>query len=221
MAQRPPLKDRPVVFLDTETTGLDELEHEIIEIAFIDGNGDTLLHTAVKPEHIETASPYALEINGYNEGEWAPSPWWKDIAAEVHRLLQGVVIVGQNVQFDMRFINRSLKRYFVAQGLDAEQVDAEMKKVGYHLIDTVTLSWEHLAPAGLRSLSLAAVCDFLGVENPGEHSALWDARTTRRVYEILLRAGTIQRIWWSIVGPRRAKRAYEARKRAREAAAAA
>jgi len=218
MSKRTPLKDRPVVFLDTETTGLDEMKHEIIEIALVGSDGETILHTAVKPEHIETASPRALEVNGYNPGEWEPSPLWEDIAEKVHRELQEVIVVGQNVSFDMRFVHRSLERYFVAKGLSPDEVDEELGKIGYHKIDTVTLAWEHLAHVGIRSLSQWAICDVLGIVNPGEHSALHDIRTTMKVYKTLIRANGFQRWWWGVVGPGRIERAMARRKAAREAA---
>ena len=53
-----------LVFVDVETTGLDETRHEIIEIAVI--RGSQTYHRKVQPQHIETASPRALEINGFS-----------------------------------------------------------------------------------------------------------------------------------------------------------
>jgi DNA polymerase-3 subunit epsilon len=204
-SDRPALKNRPLVFIDIETTGLDENKHEILEIAVLGEDGETLLHTAVKPEHIETASPKALEINGYNPGEWEPSPLFGEIADKVHELLSGPVIAGQNVSFDMRFVNRALRHAFAERGMSEEEVDAKMESVSYHLIDTVTLAYEHLAPGGLRSLSLWAVCKWLGIVNKKAHSALSDIRATREVYYALYQATSWDRFWWRILGPRRMK----------------
>jgi len=203
---RPALKDRPLVFIDTETTGLDENKHEILEIAIIGEGGETLLHTNVKPEHIETASEKALEINGYNPGEWEPSPLFGEIADKVHELLSGPIIAGQNVQFDMRFINRSLRHAFAERGMSEEEIDEKMESVSYHLVDTVTLAYEHLAGGGLRSLSLWAVCKWLGIENKRAHTALADTHATRSVYFTLANATAWDRFWWRIAGPRRMKR---------------
>lgn len=193
---RPPIIERPLVFVDTETTGLDENKHEIIDIAIVGEDGATIFNTNVKPRHIETADPKALEINGYNAGEWEPSPYFTDIAERVLDLLSGPVIVGQNVQFDMRFINRELRTALVANGLSEEETAKKMRKVSYHMIDTVTLIYEHLGPCGITSLSLKPTADFLGIELDNAHTALADARATREVFYKLLRATWWQRLKW-------------------------
>lgn len=79
---------RPLVFMDTETTGLDPGEHEMIEFAAVfegdiwlvdlrNGYGfrsrptTATLELKILPEHPETASPKALEITGYTPEKWA------------------------------------------------------------------------------------------------------------------------------------------------------
>lgn len=201
--KRIPLADKPIVCVDVETTGLDETKHEIISISIIRIDGSVVLHTKIKPEHLETAEPKALEINGYNEAAWESASLWDQVAPQVKKALTNVVILGQNVSFDMRFINAGLKK--TAVGNDG---------ISYHTVDTATLAYEHLVPCGLRSVSLTAVCDFLGISNEGAHSALVDTRRTVEVYKCLNRASWLRRLWWRLTGPRRAKLAYKARKAA-------
>lgn len=191
-----PLPDKPIVIVDIETTGLEPALHEIIEISLIDAQGQTLLHTKIKPEHLDTAEPKALEINGYNEEAWADAVAWDDVALKVKEELTDVVILGQNVSFDMGFIKTALTKASVGT-----------KGVSYHTVDTVTLAYEHLVPCGLRSVSLGAVCDFLGISNEGAHTALADTQRTLAVYKVLNRATWFKRLWWRWVGPRRAKAA--------------
>ena len=81
--KRHPLRQVPVVFLDVETTGLDPRAHEIVEIAIVALDGQVLLDTKVKPQNIEAASPRALEINGYNEADWADAPTFDEIKGKV------------------------------------------------------------------------------------------------------------------------------------------
>ena len=104
-----------LVFLDTETTGLDHIKHEIIEIAFVifENSGDEWTHSEVvrkiKPCHIETAQPKALEINGYNEKDWQEAnaqEWDLQFSLEVKNILRNSMIIGHNPMFDMRFIER-------------------------------------------------------------------------------------------------------------------
>jgi len=66
---------RPSVFLDTETTGLYPGKAEMLSISMLGENGEPLLrdpktgepvHEAkFKPKNLESASPYALDVNGY------------------------------------------------------------------------------------------------------------------------------------------------------------
>ena len=188
MGHLTPLKDRPRLFLDVETTGLDPKEHELLEIACVidtPEGGVASFEWKVKPEHIETAQPRALEINGYTEEAWKDA---KPVA-EVLRLLvehgKYAVIIGHRISFDMSFINEALKKAGIEERLD------------YHIIDTMTLAFEHIAPNGTTSISLQKCCDFLGIE-PGNHTALADVTACRALYYKLIRASRWSRVWWRI-----------------------
>lgn len=182
-----PVGDRPRRFLDIETTGLDREIHEILEIAIIDERGRTLLHTKVKPERIEMAHPQALEINNYSAAAWADAPRWIEIAADVVDHLRGAVIFGHYVRFDYGFVRYHLKK-----------VEVGTDKLGHHTVDTATLAWEHLVPIGLPWLTLNAICTMLGISNKDAHTALADAQRCRRVYNKLLRAGWLRKLWWGL-----------------------
>ena len=109
-----------LAFIDTETTGLDPINNEIIEIAIkVVDTDDLYLYGIAEYEFegkfaircMETASPKALEINGYNEEEWQGAYRWSKVACE--RLLERIkdcVIVGHNVEFDINFIREECKR---------------------------------------------------------------------------------------------------------------
>ena len=131
-----------LAFIDTETTGLDPINNEIIEIAIkiidtkkvdwgmredwqtdeygefvvYDMQGSTMpteyeFEGKFKIRCMETASPKALEINGYNEDEWQDAYSWSKPACErLIKRLKGCVIVGHNVQFDINFIREECRR---------------------------------------------------------------------------------------------------------------
>lgn len=181
------LKHKPTAFLDTETTGLDPDEHEIIEITVL--KGDSIWNTRIKPLNIDKAQPKALEINGYRDHPelWDNAPLFTDIVDQLVEQLTNVVIIGTNTQFDMNFILRSLNRC----GVD-HQIGS------YHWIDITTLAYEHLVPLGLHSLALVNVCKFLGISNEGAHSATSDAQRVKLVFEKLSRAGVLNRLYWRI-----------------------
>ena len=185
---RLPLSQRPLVFVDVETTSLEPPEAEIIEIAMIrdwpDGRTE-VFHYKVTPQHIETAHPKALEVNGYTPETWVGSVPFTEIANTVHEWLTDCVIVGQNPQFDLKHIKHALT-----------MAGVEKIKIGYHAIDTCGLIWEHLCPLGLESLSLTAALDFLGWGTEGAHTALVDTQNCRKLYELLLRAEPGERDLW-------------------------
>ena len=62
-AKPQPQKPIKFVILDTETTGLDN-QAEIIEIAIITDNGDTLIDTYIKPHHRIDEYSEAVRIHG-------------------------------------------------------------------------------------------------------------------------------------------------------------
>lgn len=173
-----PLRDRPLAFIDTETTGLQALAHEVIDIAIIrewpDGRLDEW-STKVWPTSIEVAEPIALQVNGYTPEAWADAPTFAEVQHEVVGRLQDCILVGHNVSFDLDFLTDALRRC------------GNRAKLPYHKIDTVTLAYEHLVPRGLTSLSLDSIRKFYGWSKDGAHTALVDARDARRVYRELVR----------------------------------
>ena len=111
-----------LAFIDTETTGLDPINNEIIEIAIkiIDTDAyDSGATTDIEYEfegkfkirRMDLASPRALEINGYNEEEWKDAYSWSKPACErLLKRLKDCVVVGHNVQFDIGFIREECRR---------------------------------------------------------------------------------------------------------------
>ena len=178
----------PLIFVDIETTGLDPSVHEIIEIAILPLKGP-VWQTKIKPEHLDQASPKALEVNGYQDHpeDWESAPMFNDIAPDIASRLKDTMIAGQNTQFDMNFIQRLFKRN-----------DIPLKGVPYSWVDTVTLAYEHLVPLGIPDLKLQSICDFLGIPNDGQHTAAADVYRTREAYLKMLRAGHLKRLWWRI-----------------------
>ena len=200
MSRRP--QSRTWVFVATHTTGLDENRHEIVDVAILDSDGKTLLHTAVLPKNLDTADADVLAFTGYNDGEWAPSPEFAALARSILGHLTGPVIVGHNTQLDMRFLNHLMRRAFVVEELEPEEIEGMLGRVDTRFIDTVTLAWEQLADlGGLKSLSLQDVCAYLRIHYKAD-SALSDARASRAVYEKLLRANAWQRWWWRWLAPK-------------------
>jgi DNA polymerase III epsilon subunit-like protein len=180
------ISKKPRRVIDCETTGLDDAEHEIIEICIKGIDGAIVFQSKIKPRHIETAHPKALEINGYNEEDWADAPYFSDVAEEIAGILKWCIWIGHNPSFDLGFVKAELKR-----------VDEELLKgIGYHTVDTVGLAETQLSDIGLDSLSLINVCKFLRIPLLKAHTAEEDTEACRQVYLALRQAGVRDRWRW-------------------------
>lgn len=172
------LSDKPLAFLDTETTGLTQGRHEVIEVAVM--VGDRLHHWLIAPERLEDAEPKALEVNGYarNPERWEGAKTMREVGPEIMAVLKGTVVVGHNVKFDLDMLAGHMRRVGV------------MPALPYHAVDTVTLAYTRLAPLGLERLSLDTIRTFLGWSKDGAHTATKDVKDTERLYRLLTRSTT-------------------------------
>lgn len=185
-----PIGDRPLAFLDTETTGLQAGYHEVIEIAIIKEGVTKVeppIHMRIKPEHIGRADAKALEINGFakNAHLWDDAKTMREVGPRLLDALAGCVIVGHNVKFDLEMLKGHLHMAGVNPGA-----------LPYHAVDTVTLMFEHLVPCGVTDVSLKNAREFFGWPMEGAHTALKDTEDARRLYHLLVRATPADRLLW-------------------------
>lgn len=171
---------RPLAFVDVETTGLDHLKHELLELAVIRVDPYSMVieeeySTLVRPEHPETATAEAIAINGYTPEAWADAPGLIYALADAAPLLEGTMLAGHGVGFDHRFL---VAGYQLAR--------LPLRLGDYHLLDTASLAWPLLVRGEIDSLSLDAVCRALGIERPHPHRALADARCSLAVARAML-----------------------------------
>lgn len=177
----PPEDLTPLCFIDLETTGLDTKQHEIIELGAIRVNPSTWeviqeLETKVRPEHIETASQKALDMNGYSVEAWAEASYPRWALSELIPLLQSSIPAGHNPRFDMGFLEAAWKKY-----------GQKPPKIDYHLLDTVSLAMPLYLKGKVKSLKLGEVYHYLfGKDYPDPHRALSDCRASMEVAKALM-----------------------------------
>ena len=171
---------RDLAFLDLETTGLDPARHEILEIGVVRVRGDSLaeldrLGLRVRPEHLETADPAALALNGYSDAAWADAASLSEALRRLALLLDGTYLAGHNVAFDRAFLDAAWARTGVAR-----------PNVDHHLLDTASLAWPLLTAGVVDSLSLGKLGEQLGLEGGTPHRALDDAERSLALARLLL-----------------------------------
>jgi len=91
--------------IDTETTGLEPGKDEILQVSIVDGNGDILFDSLVKPTH-RKRWPKAAEVNGITPDMVKDKPNIEDIADDIERTMDGAeLLVGYNLEFDTSMLD--------------------------------------------------------------------------------------------------------------------
>jgi DNA polymerase III epsilon subunit-like protein len=173
-----------VIFVDTETTGLDPTQHEVWEIALIEEDG-TEYEWRIRPQRLDRAEPGALRVNRLYEREMAAravnptkSFWTVEsgnldgyVAGKVAALTANKHLVGVVPDFDARFLEVFLRQRGLAPAWHYQTIDAEVLAAG-----RLGLS----PPYRGEDIDRA-----LGLDPPppeDKHTALGDARWAMRMY---------------------------------------
>jgi DNA polymerase III alpha subunit (gram-positive type) len=173
-------KNRNLVFIDLETTGLEPYTHEILELACLLVDSKTLevkdkYLTKVRPSHIDTADSEGLEVVGYTSEKWKDALSLEETLIRFNELAKDAILVGWNIQFDWSMIDAAFSSLKIEANFD------------YHSIDVCSIAYTKLLKEeGLEKLSLGDVAKFLNIEVNGRHSSIGDIMATFDVYKKLL-----------------------------------
>ena len=173
------MRNHNFAFIDIETTGLNLLEHEIIEIGCVLATENLEVieefEIKIKPEHIENADPAALKVNHYNEKDWENAQELSDAIKIFSKKVKDCIMVGHNVAFDSGFLEYAFNKTGMANPMH------------YHKLDSVSVAWAKLhREPDLEHFSLRELCLRFGIENKNAHTALSDARATYELYKKLM-----------------------------------
>ena len=166
------MKNKPLAFIDVETTGLKSGYHEIIEVCII--TPKQTYHQRVKPIFLTRIDPAATAVNGYSPKEWENAITPKEAAQDIAYILKNHIICGHNPRFDIDFIEDLCWR---------NEVDVRIDR---RIVDTQTLAYVYLVPMGIKRLSLDTIRAFLGWEVRPQHNAYDDVLDTKRLYFTLI-----------------------------------
>ncbi len=166
------MTDNPLVFIDTETTGLNPTTHRAVEVAWAVEDGPV---RAFVPWHtLDEADPQALAVNRYFERELDRMQDDDQPVGEADLLrdLRGVTLVGSNPAFDAAFLRKLLG----------------VQLWHHRLVDVAVCAmwqfgWDR--PRGLADI--ARVLRENGYDTPEpDHTAAGDVSATRSAYQALL-----------------------------------
>ncbi len=161
------------LFLDTETTGLDDYA-EICEIAVLDAAGNVLIDTLVRP--LDLIPPEASAIHGITNKMVARAPTFPEVLQHLLGFLYGRTVIIYNLDYDWRLLWQSADAHGIEAGIEEGSWHCAMKLYAdYHGQWNDywgNYKWQKLGNAGLQC----------GLELPeGLHRARADAELARRV----------------------------------------
>ncbi|HTP56670.1 MAG TPA: 3'-5' exonuclease [Candidatus Paceibacterota bacterium] len=174
------LKERPLAFVDLEFTGL-QAHHEILQIGCVlvsqpDLNVIREWQVRVKPEHIGDADPKALELVGYSEEVWSEAVPLKDALTQFNEVVNGAVLVGFNVVWDVFFLKKSYAEVRVAPTFH------------WQVLDVLSMAFLELYDSDLKGFRMRELVHrFAMPEQQKWHDAFIDARATLAIYRELKR----------------------------------
>jgi DNA polymerase III subunit epsilon len=165
------LNEIEFVVLDTETTGLRPGHHRVIELAGIRmrageviGSFQSLLNPGIR------LPAFIVQFTGITHEMVATAPKAHEVFPDFLHFIDGAILVGHNVGFDIGFLSY------------------EAQLLGYDFpidgLDTIPLARRFLP--GLRRFKLDSVAGHLKIHTVNRHRALGDARVTAAVFMKLL-----------------------------------
>ena len=165
--------------VDIETTGGYASAHGITEIAVYIHDGKRIVQhfeTLINPQ--QKIPSYITALTGIDNFMVADAPVFEDIAPALFELLNDMVFVAHNVNFDYSFV----KHHFKAAGFEWS-----VKK-----LCTVRLSRKTFP--GLPSYSLGNLCRTLALPIENRHRAGGDAKATVKLLEHCLANGAEEHV---------------------------
>jgi DNA polymerase-3 subunit epsilon len=170
------ISEIPLVFVDTETTGLNPADgHRIVEIGVVEianliPTGRSF-HVYLDPER--DMPEEAFRVHGLSSEFLSTQKKFAEIAEEFRAFIDGARLIIHNAEFDVRFLNAELAR-----------VDAPLINQA-NVLDTLALARQR--HPGMAN-SLDALCQRYGVDTSRreKHGALLDSLLLAEVYAELM-----------------------------------
>ena len=169
LSLKTPFEALPLVCVDVETTGLaPDKGARVCEIALLRSEGErevARFESLVHPQ--QPIPPQVIGVHGITDAMVAEAPVFAALLPDIRHLLQGAVVVGHNVHFDLRFLRHE---WHVAGETLPECV----------AVDTLALARTYF---DFPQNGLGAIAATLGIDHTAAHRAMGDVLATWNVLQ--------------------------------------
>ena len=158
----------PFVVIDVETTGLNPAEDRVCEIGairLISGKEEGRFHSLIQPNR--AMSEGARSTHGISDDMLKEAPPFEKIAQDFRKFLSGSVLVAQNAEFDVSFLNAEFQR-------------AGMTKMALPALDTILLARK--VKPGLSTYKLDNLAYHFKVGFNERHRSIGDCEVTGNIF---------------------------------------
>ncbi len=159
--------DRPLVFIDLETTGLNTAKDRIVDITLLKIHADGREESKTRLINPEMPIPEdAIEVHGITDEKIADEPTFRQIAKGFSEFLDDCDLCGFNIKgYDLPLLEAEFSR-----------VGVEFSRSGRRIIDTKTI-FHKFHPRNLE----AAYREYCGKELKNSHASDVDARASAEI----------------------------------------
>lgn len=176
-----------ILWIDTETTGLDFEKNEIIQLAMFfectEKQVKQVFDLKIRPTNFKDISEEAIKTHGISIKEMKSFPSASEVYSHLKEILYKwvdprkketrITLGGQNVTFDSIFIDNFFKR-------NGDPYWRAFVTPGVFDLKNYTLQYELFHEKKIfDSYSLSSVCEVLGVKLVKAHDAMSDILATR------------------------------------------
>lgn len=168
------------VVLDLETTGLDPVNDQIIEIGairYIDGKESAVYETYVNPGI--PVPDFITKLTGISDADVQAAPSIDDIFDDLLKFIGDSPLIGHQINFDCSFLEYILRQ----KHNDFNKWESETQRfvyLGNRRMDTLFIARIFLP--FLPKFKLSAVAGHFGIDLENAHRALDDARATGKIF---------------------------------------
>jgi DNA polymerase III epsilon subunit len=161
-------RSSPFVVVDVETTGLKPGQDRVCEVGALrlEGGKETARFQSLVHPGIPMP-PESTKVNQITDEMLKDAPPFEKIAAELRKFMSGSVLVAQNAEFDVSFLN-------------AEFVRAGMSKMAMPALDTILLARK--VKPGLPSYNLDTLATHFRVKFRERHRSIGDCEVAGSVF---------------------------------------